>query len=385
MVTSPDLQQVAVTCESASPVTLTKLAELAHGEIRPFASFPILAFQVRERDIAALKLVEGVEYVHSSVPSTYIRLLEIMDELCQAPDEARSELGIVQNVSMSPGPGPFVEKEPLNIATRAASERGFIFVLAAGNDGPTENTLSPWSVAPWVIGVGAADWEGTTVWNDSSIGMPGSPLYQVTVMAHGQDVPVLSLPNVDLRRRHGTTVALIASGYQPGPNEETVLGSGTSLAAPQVSFLCAFLITFLGQLQYFDAAQRDNRIRETVNWPVMAFLSELARRRVDYSIQVTSTLVRKMLMDMATPMPNYATHQVGAGFVDQRILEAYLKSFLPSRFLALFVNENGSSGEAAELDHRFGPLVPVEGVDRMLSSTREKLRLASFSVLSDPE
>src|SRR6266487_5097158 len=51
--------------------------------------------------------------------------------------------------------GAFDPKDPINEATKKVSGRGITVVFAAGNDGPGQNTLNPYSVAPWVIGVAA--------------------------------------------------------------------------------------------------------------------------------------------------------------------------------------------------------------------------------------
>src|SRR5439155_963085 len=51
--------------------------------------------------------------------------------------------------------GPFDPEDPVSIASKRVHDRGVTVVFAAGNDGPDENTLNPYSVAPWVIGVAA--------------------------------------------------------------------------------------------------------------------------------------------------------------------------------------------------------------------------------------
>jgi len=51
--------------------------------------------------------------------------------------------------------GAFDPKDPINEATKKVTSRGITVVFAAGNDGPGQNTLNPYSVAPWVIGVAA--------------------------------------------------------------------------------------------------------------------------------------------------------------------------------------------------------------------------------------
>src|SRR5437773_1454160 len=96
-------------------------------------------------------------------------------------------------------------KDPINKATKKVHDRGITVVFAAGNDGPDQNTLNPYSVAPWVIGVAAgcklvtpdptnsavhcADQTGQNrpAWlaDFSSRGMPGSPLYHPDITAPG--------------------------------------------------------------------------------------------------------------------------------------------------------------------------------------------------------
>src|SRR5438105_1335340 len=51
--------------------------------------------------------------------------------------------------------GAFDPHDPINEATKQVAKRGITVVFAAGNDGPDQNTLNPYSVAPWVIGVAA--------------------------------------------------------------------------------------------------------------------------------------------------------------------------------------------------------------------------------------
>src|SRR2546426_164193 len=84
--------------------------------------------------------------------------------------------------------GPFDPKDPINVATKRVHNRGITVVFAAGNDGPDQNTLNPYSVAPWVIGVAASCsatdtlaqrvhcQPGGMLADFSSRGVPGDPL-----------------------------------------------------------------------------------------------------------------------------------------------------------------------------------------------------------------
>ena len=66
-------------------------------------------------------------------------------------------------------------------------------VFAAGNDGPAANTINPYSVAPWVISVGAADKSGALA-DFSSRGNPGET--GTFTMPDGQTWTYSSQPTV---------------------------------------------------------------------------------------------------------------------------------------------------------------------------------------------
>ena len=75
-----------------------------------------------------------------------------------------ADLYHIRVVSNSYGPlggGVYDPNDPLMIAAkRADDEYNMTVVFAAGNDGPSKNTLSPYAQAPWVIGVAAGSKEG---------------------------------------------------------------------------------------------------------------------------------------------------------------------------------------------------------------------------------
>lgn len=70
-------------------------------------------------------------------------------------------LGETMNVKFDP-------EDPLNVATKEAHDAGMTMVFAAGNEGPGKDTLNPYSVAPWVIGVAAGEKDGETLADFSS-------------------------------------------------------------------------------------------------------------------------------------------------------------------------------------------------------------------------
>lgn len=204
--------------------------------------------------------------------------------------------------------GAFDPKDPINEATKKLSSRGVTVVFAAGNAGPGENTLNPYSVAPWVISVAAGCKVGVAdptnsqsgcmrddgsnplaptdneprdhvLADFSSRGIPGDPLYHPDVTAPG--VRIVStrastgtvMNGLDLNR--DARLCNIALSNEPF----YTCASGTSMASPHIA-------------------------------GVVALMQEAAGGRL------TPTQVLNALTATAQPLPGYATWEVGAGYVD---------------------------------------------------------------------
>lgn len=156
--------------------------------------------------------------------------------------------------------GPFDPEDPVNVASKAAVDAGMVVLFAAGNSGPGSNTLNPYSVAPWVIGVAAGNKDGQTLADFSSRGIFDDPLYQPTITA----------PGVNIVSAAATTHAVDGSYY--------VSNSGTSMATPHVAGVVALML-------------QANR-----NLPPDA--------------------IKRVLQDTARAMPAYSVYTAGAGYVD---------------------------------------------------------------------
>ena len=204
--------------------------------------------------------------------------------------------------------GTFDPKDPINEATKKVASRGITVVFAAGNEGPGQNTLNPYSVAPWVIGVaagckiGVADptnSESHCMLDDgsnplaptnneprahvladfSSRGIPGDPLYHPDITAPG--VHIVStrastgtvLNGSDLN--HDARICNIALLNQPF----YTCASGTSMASPHVA-------------------------------GVVALMQEAAGGRL------TPDQIRDVLTATARPLAGYGEWEVGAGYMD---------------------------------------------------------------------
>ncbi len=204
--------------------------------------------------------------------------------------------------------GAFDPKDPINEATKKVTSRGITVVFAAGNDGPAQNTLNPYSVAPWVISVAAGCKIGVTdptnseshcmlddgsnplvptnneprahvLADFSSRGIPGDPLYHPDITAPG--VHIVStrastgtvLNGDDLN--HDARICNIALLNQP----YYTCASGTSMATPHIAGVVALMQEAAGGTLRPDQ--------------ILAVLTSTAR-----------------------PLDGYAPWEVGAGYVD---------------------------------------------------------------------
>jgi serine protease AprX len=192
--------------------------------------------------------------------------------------------------------GEFDPEEPINMATKEAYDAGITVVFAAGNEGPGENTLNPRSVAPWVIGVGAACKLGFDPTHSaencedeggrapllgyfSSRGIPGDPLYHPDVVAPG--VRIVSTRNPVGAQVWGTAILDDAQTcvipVQHFARYTCI--SGTSMASPFVA-------------------------------GVVALMEEASGGRM------TPDEAAAALTATARPLAGYGVWEVGAGYVD---------------------------------------------------------------------
>jgi len=198
--------------------------------------------------------------------------------------------------------GTFDPNDPINKATKTVHDAGITVVFAAGNDGPDQNTLNPYSVAPWAIGVAAGcklvspDPTNSAIHCDdptgqnrppwladfSSRGIPGDPLYHPAVTAPG--VHIVStrastgfVLNVDDAPHDFDLTSTCALSVINAPYY--TCASGTSMATPHV----------VG---------------------VVALMQEAAGG------QLTPDQVAAALTATARPLPGFGSWEVGAGYVD---------------------------------------------------------------------
>jgi serine protease AprX len=156
------------------------------------------------------------------------------------------------------------------------AERGIVVVVSAGNTGPGWNTMNPYAVAPWVVGVGATDGPRRLA-TFSSRGQFASAVFRPKLVAPGARVTGLrtaSAPSVT--GVFGVETDL--TRFTPSELPYYTTASGTSFSAPQVAGAVALML--------------------------------------EVNPALTPGEVLEILQRTATPLPAYYQHEVGAGMLN---------------------------------------------------------------------
>lgn len=142
--------------------------------------------------------------------------------------------------------GIFDSNDPVNIATKILHDAGISVVFSAGNRGDQPNSLNPYSVAPWVIGVGSVNKSGSLS-SFSSRGAAAYGLYHPTLVAPGESVVSARASGVNVVGTSGLSAGLASPDNDlqvvpPAYLPRYTCSSGTSFAAPQVAGTIALML-----------------------------------------------------------------------------------------------------------------------------------------------
>jgi serine protease AprX len=148
----------------------------------------------------------------------------------------------VLSVSLGAKPGSVTKFDPLAVAVDAVWDKGIIVVVAAGNSGPRQNTITTPGISSKVITVGAVDDKRTIEYEDdkmadfSSRGPVNRRLIKPDLVAPGVNIRSLAT-NKEYR---GTRLEEMSEPYRNM--------SGTSVSTPIVSGAAALMLSMNDKL-----------------------------------------------------------------------------------------------------------------------------------------
>jgi serine protease AprX len=197
--------------------------------------------------------------------------------------------------------GEFDPANPINIATKKLYDRGIAVVFAAGNEGPGENTLNPYSAAPWVLSVAAGcktvlpdptnsagQCAGGILADFSSRGRRGDALYHPDITAPGVNI-------VSTRSIFGVVVGatavpsdLLDCAIDQGHLPYYFCIGGTSMAAPHVA----------GTIALMEQASKGT---------------------------LTPSAAYNAIRRTARPLTGYSEWEVGSGYLDANAAVRYVR------------------------------------------------------------
>jgi serine protease AprX len=205
--------------------------------------------------------------------------------------------------------GAFDPTDPINIASKTAHDNNIVVVFAAGNSGPGKNTMNPYALPAWVIGVAAGTKEGGLA-SFSSRGLLGGAAPSITAPGTGRefasDSAKFTSDIVSVRAKSN----LVANGnaadaeISPAFIPFYTQISGTSMATPFVAGSVALLLSA-------DAT-------------------------------LSADEVKTILTQTATQMPGFSQFEVGSGYIN--VYAAVDKVFNRSR-------NYGTYGGPVDLQH----------------------------------
>lgn len=148
----------------------------------------------------------------------------------------------VLSVSLGAKPGSVTKFDPLAVAVDAVWDKGIVVVVAAGNSGPRQNTITTPGISSKVITVGAVDDKRTIEYEDdkmadfSSRGPVNRRLIKPDLVAPGVNIRSLAT-NKEYR---GTRLEEMSEPYRNM--------SGTSVSTPIVSGAAALMLSINDKL-----------------------------------------------------------------------------------------------------------------------------------------
>jgi hypothetical protein len=305
-----------------------------------YAALEMLPLQVDDPQMIRLlqeqSWTQGLIVTSGQMTDVYAYLLQGLDQYLQVPLlPGTNDIWLIATITLGPVPlHGYDPNDPLNLATQRAARAGVTVVVAAGNEGQLieGNSLNPWSVAPWVIGVGAASADGSQLLETSSRGVAGQE-FRPSVVAPGR---VFSrFRGLD----HGHIVALeYIEQAAPGTMDMAVVGGKTyqyfkeaenRILIGQTGGPLVPLEEILGFLQNKNLGspgdvEGTSFAAEYISALCQRLVKHLEPRLTDLALEERPKLLKILLEDMAQPISTLPLWEIGKGLVTSTIAHRYL-------------------------------------------------------------
>lgn len=284
--------------------------------------------------LGQLQSVAAVWVIPDPLFAHYVRVIKGIDYVVRTvPDP------MAINISLGPPAGmlpmPYREQEPISLAIRKAAGAGKLVIMPAGNDGPGNDTLNPWCLSPWAVCVGAATADGSKLWEKSSRGRPGDPVYRPSVVAPGVDILTTHPPQIPKTPEQLAAEKRIGFDQQVPADKRDLFTvvSGSSFATSHVSDAAAQVFFFLANARDDFIAKGDKDPKAAVIYTHRLLKGRDALVRTHrligevkdfesnflaiYPARPDPLVVKQILLDAASPMAGYGEHEIGSGFLHQ--------------------------------------------------------------------
>lgn len=302
-------------------------------------------------ELARKAFLKSYIFTTGEMTHTYAYLLNSLRQAIMLDVTLPQQHSAWRNVAVSLGPVPwyaYSPDEPMNLATLAVVQHGITVIMAVGNEGHLirGNSLSPWSVAPWVIGVGATNRVGTKLLNSSSRGVPNAD-FSPTVVAPGEaESEFAGLDHGDIvaleHIKHASPgVANLSVGRnvfryfkdKNGRIEVTLVQDGKPAATLTLDQL-------LDKLRAAGEFRRETIFGTSLAVEyVKAICSDIAIRvkalRPNWPKNDRPKIIKTVLEDMAQPLSDHGHWETGSGVVTLQIAREYLAELSDTKIATL--------------------------------------------------
>lgn len=294
----------------------------------------------------------------------------------------------------------FDDKEPIQIATRTAAHMGIPVVVAAGNQGPREDSLQVLARAPWVISVGATDNKGRLLRKSSRGNRSGSgptlvstgtllnqrngsfwrfidtflPKQGGTSFSAPRVSPIAAVTKRCLEIMNSNFIEFQTGDWKKIPTRVSLITIGIADSGPVLEKIPTS--PYAEQMWQEGSIKLFSRSTREYNW-YSTIANFLEKTGIEFHPNVNISVIKNALHQMARTLPNYQEYEVGSGYVDVSDCKSFFSTMLPSKWIQLFSSVDildNYKNELKSLDENLGPLwesqIALSLIDMLLGSLR---------------